>query len=366
MAFSAGQVLTAAQLNDFAPGTRVQVPDGTAAAPSVTNTGDENTGIYWPAEGDLGIASQGNLRFEVNSAGYTDVTGLTTGEAKLRIRAANTTQDSGLYFGTSAVAEEAGIVWDYVNSNLVIYGDGLSEVARVSDTQILGVAGSASAPTYSFGGDTDTGMYRGSGTLILGVAGSARITVSETAIDTTEPLEGPAGSASAPTYSFSGDPNTGMYWVAADQLGFAAGGTESFRIVDSGTTQEIFPGTDNAFLLGTATKRWEEIYAGNATINTSDIAFKDRTGDPLGLDFVRRLDPFAGTWKPEHRGRHDPGRVHQWLAAQDVAAALEAEGIDPATTNLWRNTDAGQSLAYAELIPVLVAAVQELADKVDA
>jgi len=169
------------------------------------------------------------------------------------------------------------------------------------------------------------------------------------------------GSAADPSYTFTNDQDTGMYLVAADQLGFAAGGTESFRIVDSGATQEIFPGADNTFLLGTSSGRWEEVYAGNATINTSDLRMKDPTGDALGLSFVERLEPFAGTWKPEHRSRRDFGRVHQWLSAQNVAQALEAEGYDPADTHLWRDDDGTQSLAYGELIPVLVKAVQELA-----
>ena len=38
-------------------------------------------------------------------------------------------------------------------------------------------------------------------------------------------IGGSAGSASAPSLSFSGDPNTGLYSVAGDNIGFAIGGS---------------------------------------------------------------------------------------------------------------------------------------------
>ena len=44
------------------------------------------------------------------------------------------------------------------------------------------------------------------------------------------PLEGSLGSVSAPTYSFTGDTNTGMYSPAADQLGFSVGGNERLGV----------------------------------------------------------------------------------------------------------------------------------------
>lgn len=42
------------------------------------------------------------------------------------------------------------------------------------------------------------------------------------------------GTAAAPAYSFSSDPNTGMYSPAADTLAFAEGGAESFRVNSAG------------------------------------------------------------------------------------------------------------------------------------
>lgn len=54
---------------------QVSLDDGTAAAPSLTNTGDTNTGIYFPAEDEVGIATGGALRVSVNSGGSLVTTG---------------------------------------------------------------------------------------------------------------------------------------------------------------------------------------------------------------------------------------------------------------------------------------------------
>jgi hypothetical protein len=47
-------------------------------------------------------------------------------------------------------------------------------------------------------------------------------------------LKGSSGTASAPSYSFSTDLNTGMYRVAADTLGFAAGGSKIVEVTAAG------------------------------------------------------------------------------------------------------------------------------------
>ena len=65
-------------------------------------------------------------------------------------------------------------------------------------------------------------------------------------INTNDTLDAPVGSASSPTYGFSGDSNTGIYQPAADQVAVSAGGMARL-IVDSsgaigiGTTNPLAP-----------------------------------------------------------------------------------------------------------------------------
>ena len=57
------------------------------------------------------------------------------------------------------------------------------------------------------------------------------------------------------------------------------------------------PQSDNAYTLGTAAKRWSEVYAATGTINTSDARLKTDVADsPLGLGFILSLRPRAFRW----------------------------------------------------------------------
>ncbi len=53
------------------------------------------------------------------------------------------------------------------------------------------------------------------------------------------PLTIGAGSAAAPSIAPTGDPNTGMFFPAADTIGFSEGGTEVLRINSSGQVEFI-------------------------------------------------------------------------------------------------------------------------------
>lgn len=54
---------------DIETSGKISVGDGTASLPSITNTGDTNTGIYFPAENQVGIATNGNLAALVDASG---------------------------------------------------------------------------------------------------------------------------------------------------------------------------------------------------------------------------------------------------------------------------------------------------------
>lgn len=43
--------------------------DGSASAPSITNTGDENTGVFFPAADTVGLATGGSERLRIDSSG---------------------------------------------------------------------------------------------------------------------------------------------------------------------------------------------------------------------------------------------------------------------------------------------------------
>jgi hypothetical protein len=61
-------------------------------------------------------------------------------------------------------------------------------------------------------------------------------------INTTQQVAFTAGTAAAPSITPSGDPNTGIFFPAADTIAFSEGGTESMRIDSSGN---LLVGTTN-------------------------------------------------------------------------------------------------------------------------
>lgn len=96
---------------------------------------------------------------------------------------------------------------------------------------ISNATGSAAAPSYTITGDLDTGMYGIAGdSLGFATGGSLRLGVSTSALTSTLPYLGSAGSNSAPSLSFSSDTNTGIYSVGADDVGIATNGTLRFDV----------------------------------------------------------------------------------------------------------------------------------------
>ena len=106
-------------------------------------------------------------------------------------------------------------------------------------------ADTAALPSFSWTGDINTGIYQPAADQIgISTGGTSRFVVSTSAITSTLPIRNAVGSAAAPTYSTSGDTNTGIYFPAADTIGFAEGGVEALRITSTGAISVGSSGTN--------------------------------------------------------------------------------------------------------------------------
>lgn len=205
----------------------VQGPSGGpgAGAPTFGFTGDTDTGIYLQGANDLAISTGGTMRWDVDTTDVTTTLPL-LGPAGAAT-AANVTysfsgdSDTGAYnSGTNALGLAAG-------------GALRSEIASASinnSVPILGPSGAATAGniTYSFSGDTNTGVYNGgTDTLSMSTNGTLRWDIDTADITTTLPQLGPSGGSGAGnvTYSFSGDSDTGMFNTVGNEIGFSTNGT---------------------------------------------------------------------------------------------------------------------------------------------
>ena len=132
----------------------------------------------------------------------------------------------------------------------------------------------------------------------------------------------------------------------------------------------VMPFTDNTYDLGHSSYRWDDIYATNSTIQTSDKNLKNKiTESDLGLSFIKELKPVSYKWK---EGKSD--RTHYGLIAQDVETVLS--DISKPTADFAgfikmepekeapkheKNpvTETTYGLRYNEFIAPLIKAVQE-------
>lgn len=120
----------------------------------------------------------------------------------------------------------------------------------------------AAAPEWSYQADQDTGIFRAAAdTIAVATGGTQRAAVSTTSITTTLPLLGPAGTAAAPSVSYSGDTDTGMYHVAADMWAVSTGGTlaaywdPTYAVV----ARHLVPDGDETRDLGVNGYSWDQL-----------------------------------------------------------------------------------------------------------
>ena len=156
----------------------------------------------------------------------------------------------------------------------------------------------------------------------------------------------------------------------------------------------VIPTTDNAVDLGSSGARWDDVYATNGTIQTSDSRLKQEVETSvLGIDFVKALRPVSYKWiegkkvaivdNVDENGDNvyrtdadnnwvydsrDGARKHWGFIAQEVKQAVDDAGVDFAGWTLADkdDPDSTQSLRYEEFIAPLTKALQEVIAKNEA
>lgn len=158
--------------------------------------------------------------------------------------------DTGFYSpaaGAVTLALNGTSVWSYV-------GSATPETTFVG--RLFGDDGTVGDPTYSFSTEPGTGMYY-DGSLRLSNGGTL------TAVFTGIAAWLPDGfNAAAPGITFIGDQDTGLYLRAVGELGFSAANNGRMYL----TSTALLPEADNTYALGSASKRWSDVFAVQTTI----------------------------------------------------------------------------------------------------
>jgi hypothetical protein len=259
--------------------TSVWGRDGSAATPSFTNTGDINTGVYFPAEDQVGVSTGGVLRWDVNSVRVfqsdvpliiqrevntvaAEYVGIQVNghniafdnyfgfELRLENAITPTDNDGGVQIGfweggpapvNNIVARApdvagTGYRWRMEGStgaaaDMVFYSHlssatGAEIYRHARDrAQMLFVNGTAAAPTIAIGNYTSGLSYEPiNGRVQISANGVNACQFDDGIIRPNLPIRGGDQSAASPLYSFINASNAGVYYTGA-AVGFSFTGT---------------------------------------------------------------------------------------------------------------------------------------------
>lgn len=106
---------------------------------------------------------------------------------------------------------------------------------------LKGASGSVGAPSYSFSADLDSGWYRiGANNIGISVNATKILDIATTglsvigAVSPSTTVTNAVGTVLLPSYTFSGDLNSGMYWIGADNIGVGVAGAKVLDISATG------------------------------------------------------------------------------------------------------------------------------------
>ena len=146
-----------------------------------------------------------------------------------------------------------------------------------------------------------------------------------------------------------------LYIVGNDGAGIAIAGPSSALVPTDGSGNT----SDNTKDVGSLLIRFDDIYATNGTIQTSDANEKQ---DIAELDEAEKRVAVAAKglirkyrWKDAVAEKGDDARIHVGIVAQDLQAAFEAEGLDAGryamfiSSTWWEHE--GQTYETAEEAP---------------
>jgi hypothetical protein len=134
--------------------------------------------------------------------------------------------------------------------------------------------------------------------------------------------------------------------------------------VSMSSGSSFYPATNDSHDVGNGSYRWDDIYATNGTIDTSDRNEKESIQtSTLGLNFISALNPVSYVRKGKTRS-------HYGLIAQEVKTVLDSLSIDTSKFAGYVNPsstggEGALGLRYHEFIAPMIKAIQELKSEID-
>jgi hypothetical protein len=298
-------VAGAVNSNYIANDVTINFADGSASTPSITNNGDTNTGIFFPAADTIAFAEGGAESMRLNSAGNLGLGLVPTGASGF---SANKLLEIGGASGPAVIFRPSGSTAEHTvcgaGDGLVLGATGAATASNNAIRFFTSNTNSSTTPTERMRIDSDGNVTMTSG-------GNTTLTLTST---------------------------TGA-WSSILKVGGAGGGNGQ---IHSTTALICFAGnqTTNGVVLNSNATSWA---------STSDERLK--TNLKLienAAEKVSTLRAFTGRFKTD-----EENVSRSFLIAQDVQAVL------PEAVVAQQDEIGTLSLAYTDTIPLLVAAIQE-------
>jgi hypothetical protein len=285
-------------------------------------------------------------------------------------------------------------------------GTGLIAIGGTTGTNAITVGQSTGAQTLNLAtGATLTATTKVVNIGTSGVAGSTtNITIGSTTGTSTTTLNGtvalasiiraPLGSAAAPSYTFTGDTDTGMWSPGADTIAFSEGGVEAVRIINDGsllvgttssmavTSRSEFKATlagawplalngdDRGLLVrnSNASSGFYAFFEYNGGTNNGSISWSGGTTSYTTTSDARIKKNIVDA--PEAGSLIDAIKVRSWdFKADDVhwrygMVAQELLTVAPEAVTIPEDEEMMMGVDYAKLVPMLIKEVQSLRARV--
>jgi len=123
--------------------------------------------------------------------------------------------------------------------------------------------------------------------------------------------------------NFSNIENSPLYPAKANLVPISGGGA---------SLEHTIPGNDDNFDLGTAALQWRDVYCAQGAFNNSDENLKQNILELTSAEMnaAKRISKLFRTfkWKTSVAEKGDKARIHTGTIAQQIEAAMSAEGLD--------------------------------------
>jgi hypothetical protein len=341
-----------------APDGAVTLFHNDSAKIATTSTGATVTG-------DLGIGTASPSSY---NSGADDLVLATTGSTGITI-ASGTSNNGSLFFadGTSGADQYRGYIQYEQNNNAMAFGTNSAERMRIDSDGVI-LNGKTSSAFGNVGQE-----FHQDGTALF-----------------TRSL--PNGDSAGVAYfrRNTSDGNILLFYKEGSNIGSIGSNENTDLYIVGGDTGLLFndnadfvsactatgAGRDNAVDLGASNVRFDDIFATNGTIQTSDQNEKQQIASLTSAEITaaKAISQLFKTfkWNDKVEAKGDDARTHTGVIAQEVQTAMTDAGLDAADYAFWcsdtwtdddGNSQTRMGIRYPELLAFIGAATeQRLAD----